>query len=293
MPAPLRLAGYAPIRDYAAIGDGRTVALVARDASIDWLCLPDLDSPSIFGALLDAETGGRFELRPDAPFDVTRCYAPGTNVLETTFTTSQGVVRVTDAMTIPAKGLSPYRELVRRAEGLAGHVPMRWRVEPRPAYGASVRMERRAGVPVAAWGQDAVAVLGWDAGEPDVTAGVIEGRFAAAEGDVTHVVLAAAHQEPLVLPARAEVEARLASTERFWRDRRRRHHLAPGVDRRRAELGLPLLVAARLGIHAAGAARARLHTRGGRVLLLADACSPAHASGGARPLPVERPPRSR
>jgi GH15 family glucan-1,4-alpha-glucosidase len=218
MPAPLRLAGYAPIRDYAAIGDGRTVALVARDASIDWLCLPDLDSPSIFGALLDAETGGRFELRPDAPFDVTRCYAPGTNVLETTFTTSQGVVRVTDAMTIPAKGLSPYRELVRRAEGLAGHVPMRWRVEPRPAYGASVRMERRAGVPVAAWGQDAVAVLGWDAGEPDVTAGVIEGRFAAAEGDVTHVVLAAAHQEPLVLPARAEVEARLASTERFWRE---------------------------------------------------------------------------
>src|SRR6267378_1698735 len=148
---------YAPIRDYAVIGDGRTVALVARDGRIDWLCLPNLDSPSVFAALLDADRGGYFELCPDVPFEVQRRYVPGTN-----------------AMTLPGVGLSPVRELARRIEGLAGRVPLRWRVEPRFGYAsAATRFVSRGAWAVAVNGGDALAVCAWDAGRPTSEEGAI------------------------------------------------------------------------------------------------------------------------
>jgi GH15 family glucan-1,4-alpha-glucosidase len=257
--------GYAPIADYAAIGDGRTVALVARDGSIDWLCLPDLDSASVLGALLDADGGGRFELRPAGPFKVARRYLPGTNVLETTFTTEQGVVRLTDAMTLPRAGLAPYRELVRRVDGVTGEMPLQWRVEPRPDYGAEVRIERRAGVPVAARGAGAIAVLAWEAGEPTIRNGAVEGHFTASAGRTAHVVLAAAHQEPLVLPSLTEVSARVAATEdawRSWSDARR--YEGPWREAVvRSALALKLLVFAPSGAIAAAATTSLPESVGG------------------------------
>ncbi|MFN2466535.1 MAG: glycoside hydrolase family 15 protein [Gaiellaceae bacterium] len=219
MQVPLRIEGYAPIREYAAIGDGRTVALIARDGSIDWLCLPDLDSPSVLGALIDSERGGRFVLEPEIPYEATRRYVPETNVVETTFATSAGRVCLTDAMTLPEEGLSPYRELVRHVEGLAGTVPLRWRVEPRFGYAArKTQIERRDGVPAAVSGRDALAVCSWDAGEPECTEEAISGRFTIGEGGSSLLALSAAHQEPLVLPSRAEAESRLRATARSWRE---------------------------------------------------------------------------
>lgn len=195
------------------------MALVSNRGSIDWLCLPDLDSPSVFGAVLDAERGGSFSLAPEAPFGVERRYLPGTNVLESTFRTNDGAVRVTDAMLLPGTGLVATRELARRVEGLSGRVPMRWRVEPRFAYGSRrPKLGSRHGTPVATSGKDALGVSSWGAGTPAIDETSIGGGYVAGEGDDALVVLSAAHEEPLVLPSRAEVESRLISTAAFWRE---------------------------------------------------------------------------
>ncbi|WP_030303777.1 glycoside hydrolase family 15 protein [Streptomyces katrae] len=215
----MRTGGFVPLRDYAVIGDGRTAALVARDGSVDWLGLPDLDSPAVFGAVLDAERGGRFLLEPAVPYRSERRYLPGTNVLETTFVTPQGTVRVTDALTLHDEAaLAPMRELQRRIDGLSGAVPMRWSVHPRFGYGRRItRLVWRAGVPVATAGSDALAICAWEAGEPRCEGDSISGSFLAAAGGSALIAMPFAHQEPLVLPARAECDVRLERTCEVWR----------------------------------------------------------------------------
>lgn len=211
--------GYVPLRDYAVIGDGRCAALVARDGSVDWLGLPDLDSPAVFGAVLDAGRGGRFRLEPTVPYRSERRYLPGTNVLETTFLTARGTVRVTDALTLRDEvALAPMRELQRRTDGVSGAVPMRWSVQPRFRYGsAHTDVVRRAGVPMATAGADALAICAWEAGEPRCERDSISGGFLAVPGRSAVIAMPFAHQEPLVLPARAECDARLEHTCAAWR----------------------------------------------------------------------------
>jgi len=123
--------GDRPIADYAAIGDGRSVALVAIDGSIDWLCLPEIDSDAVFCRLLDAERGGFFRVGPVGDHTSVRSYLGDTNVLVTTHTTATGVVQVTDLMSAP--GLTPTRAVLRLVEGIAGTVDVA--VEFRPTFG--------------------------------------------------------------------------------------------------------------------------------------------------------------
>jgi len=211
--------GYAPIEDYALIGDGRTAALVARDGSIDWLCLPNFDSPSVFAAVLDAGRGGSFQLQPAVRFDSTRRYLPNSNVLETTFSTDRGVVRVVDALTLPDNRLEAMRELVRSIEGLSGTVPMRWQLTPRFNYGdGRIRAEWRGSVPVATFGSEAMAVQSWQAGTPAWEGGSVAASFDVGAGDRGLLAVSSAYAEPLVFPPRAGVEARLAATVAFWQE---------------------------------------------------------------------------
>jgi GH15 family glucan-1,4-alpha-glucosidase len=213
----MRIDGYAPIEDYALIGDGRTTALVARDGAIDWLCLPNMDSPSVLAAILDARHGGAFVVQPSVPFQSSRRYIPNTNVLETTFTTDRGSARVVDALTLPDRRLEAMRELVRSIEGLSGTVPMRWRFAPRFNYGAGApRCDWRAGIPVASDAADAVAMMHWDAGTPAWTDGEVGAEFDIRDGGRAMLALVGAHAEPLVFPQRRALEARLEGTIRFW-----------------------------------------------------------------------------
>ena len=173
----------------------------------------------MFGALLDAERGGSFELRPEAPYDVERRYRPGTNVLETTFHTEGGAARVVDAMTVAGSGLVPFRELARRVDGLAGEVSFSWRVEARFGYAdAGTRVERRLGVPVATSGAHALAVQYWNADESATEEGAIAGTIHVRAGESAVIAVSIAHQEPLVFSSREEVEARIEATAGAWAD---------------------------------------------------------------------------
>jgi GH15 family glucan-1,4-alpha-glucosidase len=209
--------GFAPIGSYAALGDGRTVALVAADGSVDFMSLPSLHSPTTFAALLDPERGGRFTLAPAGEFDVARRYLGRTNVLETTYRTADGVARVTEALTLQDGGLLPWVELARRVEGMEGSVPLEWRLEPRFDWGREPpRIVRTGDVLVAEGAGLQLAVSSWDAGEVEAEAHALAGFFEIAAGERALLALVAAHEQPLHTPSRDHVEARLDATRRVW-----------------------------------------------------------------------------
>ncbi len=148
-----------PIEDYGIVGDLHTAALVGRDGSIDWLCLPHFNSASCFARLLGTEEHGFWRIAPaggpGAVAAVRRSYREGTLVLETEFDTEEGTVRLTDCMPIREKN----PQVVRLVEGVRGDVPMRFELAMRFGYGESIPwVTRNDGLHTMTAGPDAVAL---------------------------------------------------------------------------------------------------------------------------------------
>jgi GH15 family glucan-1,4-alpha-glucosidase len=134
---------YKPIEDYGLVGDLNTAALVGMDGSIDFMCFPQFDSPTIFAALLDSKKGGRFVLAPEMSHARNKqLYLPDSNVLLTRFLSDGGMAEVSDFM--PITELGHAHNLVRRAKSVRGDIPFRMMCDPRFDYGrAQHRVEKK------------------------------------------------------------------------------------------------------------------------------------------------------
>jgi GH15 family glucan-1,4-alpha-glucosidase len=207
------------IEDYAAIGDGETMALVARDGSIDWLCWPRFDSPACFAALLGNEEHGRWSLAPREKAHTRRCYRRDTLILDTTHETAGGAVTVTDFL--PPRGR--YSDVMRIVRGIRGRVDMRLDLTVRFDYGANVPWvtQRRAQDP------GGVNVLTAIAGPDRVTLRTTArlhgsdhhtlSEFTVAEGETVSFVLTYSPSH-LDEPEPVDEFAALRDSEEFWRE---------------------------------------------------------------------------
>ncbi|MCC6173921.1 MAG: glycoside hydrolase family 15 protein [Chloroflexi bacterium] len=211
-------AAYAPIHEYAVIGDCRTAGLVSRDGSLDFLCPLRFDSPTIFAALLDANMGGRFRVRPVGAFRSTRTYLPNTNVLETTFVTDSGSCVLRDLMPVASeeeKRRTPLPEhlVLRELEGLTGSVEIEVLCEPRPDYarrGAGLEARGALGL----WGEmdGAAYVLRSDVPLTVIDAGrAAVGTHRLHAGERSYLAFAYSREGPALVPmlglaARHQVE---------------------------------------------------------------------------------------
>ena len=142
------------IQDYGILGDCRSAALVSKSGSIDWLCWPRFDSPSIFAAILDPAQGGHWFIAPELAFEADHAYVPDSNVLETHFRCTSGRATLTDLMPVASEKFKrehilPSHELVRELHCLEGEVKFRVEVFPRCQYGKSsprIRDQGRMGL---------------------------------------------------------------------------------------------------------------------------------------------------
>ncbi len=211
------------LKTYAAIGDGRTVALIGMRGQIDWMPVPDLGALPAFAGLLDGRAGGTIELEPVDDYTVRRQYVKGTNVLRTTFTTDRGRATVTDALVTGVAGRLPWAELARRVEGRSGTVEFAWRVAPGTMLGtASPWIEDTQKGPVIRVGDATIAVVGSghaaDSPAHDAEAlPELTGTITTSSGSRHLLVVVGTHREPVHLPDPAKVDEGIDRTIANWR----------------------------------------------------------------------------
>lgn len=201
-----------PIEDYGFIGNALTGALVGRDGSIDWLCVPRFDSGSCFGALLGEQEHGCWRIAPRSPVSrVQRRYRPNTAVLETTFETAEGMVTVIDFM--PPSQDERLVSVMRVVRGDRGRVPMRVELVARTDYGRETPWVRPCdkGLSLVA---GPIALRLWSPvrfdNEPFETA-----HFCVGEGESVPFELAC-HPSHLPAAPAADCMAQLEATSRWW-----------------------------------------------------------------------------
>ncbi|HET7327300.1 MAG TPA: glycoside hydrolase family 15 protein [Nocardioidaceae bacterium] len=205
----------ARIEDYALIGDTQTAALVSREGSIDWLCLPRFDSPACFAALVGNPDNGRWRIGPaDGRSCTRRRYRGDTLVLETTWESTDGTVRLIDFMPPRDEAL----DVVRIVEGVSGSVPMRSVLTLRFDYGHLVpwvyRADRHNQIAAVA-GPDSVYLRSDVPHHGEEMSTVSD--FRVSEGDRVHFVLTW-HPSHEPAPTPVDAEEHLQTTEEFWRD---------------------------------------------------------------------------
>jgi pentatricopeptide repeat protein len=222
------MSDYPPIANHGLIGDLQTAALVATDGSIDWFCAPRFDSPSIFGALLDSEKGGRFQIRPRADdFEAKQLYMPDTAILITRFLTAAGVGEVVDFM--PASSSTQVRKnhrIARMLRCVRGEMTFDVEIAPRFNYGRTphkLHITEHGAVFVA---DDGTELTVHAVREPDDehlaqlrTTETDDGSFAIklTAGQVRGVLLETSADGPPREIRVAEFDRLFKETERFWR----------------------------------------------------------------------------
>ena len=206
---------YQPINHYGVIGDMHSAALVSLDGSIDWLCFPRFDSPSVFAAILDDGTGGRFRIRPVGQFTAMQGYHTATNVLETQFDTASGIATLVDFMPMESDADSCLHQVVRILRCESGRIEFELEFSPRLDYARSpttITVNGRSAV--ARNGEDTLKLVA-DVPLED-SDGAARTTFSLSSGQTVAFVLD--WEDDLGSDIRSyDVASRLDETERFWR----------------------------------------------------------------------------